>query len=394
MDEVELRPSVAGYAFDAPAFAALRSRLVKGYLSPTTTRLIRPPAPLQSLADAPIRDFRTFIAGAAGRLDRDRNLGAAAERGRFALASGRAAVLILNGGMATRFGGKPKGVVPVVQGEAETFLWVKLAQVARLIREYEAKIPVIVMHSFATAAVSRRHLDDIDWAGIPSDMRFEFTQSIMPRVTVDGTPLQELPGAEQLPDNLLYCAPGHGDTLHRLRASGVLRELRQAGFEHLLVANVDNLGAELDPILLGGHIQAVDAGAHMSVEVVRREGDQGGCVAVVDSKPVIVEGFRLPEGTVMDQYPHFNTNTLWFWLSAIDRDFDLDWFPVQKVVAGPAGKPLEVVQFEQLIGQATEHLEAHYFEVDRERRFLPIKTRDDLLDAAPRLRAMIKRLRG
>lgn len=390
VEAVDLRPSVAGYAFDAPAFAALCSRLTKGYLSTATTRLARPPATLDTLADAPLRDFRTF---APGINERDRNLGQAAERGRIAIRDGRVAVLILNGGMATRFGGKPKGVIPVVQGEAETFLWIKLAQIARLVREHDATIPVIVMHSFATQSVSRRHLDEIDWAGLPESMRFEFSQSIMPRVTTDAVPLQQMPGAEHLPDNLLYCAPGHGDTLHRLRASGVLRELRQAGVEHLLVANVDNLGAELDPILLGGHIQAVDAGAHMSVEVVRRDGDEGGCVAAVSGRPVIVEGFRLPEGTQLANYPHFNTNTLWFWLSAIDRDFDLDWFPVNRVIAGPAGRPLEVVQFEQLIGQVTEHLDAYYFEVDRERRFLPIKTRDDLLDAAPRLRAMIKRLR-
>lgn len=342
------------------------------------------------MVPAPLRDFRTF----GGRVgDTSRNLGSAAQRGRLALRHGRAAVLILNGGMATRFGGKPKGVVPVVQGEPESFLWVKLAQISRLIREYDATIPVVLMHSFATQAASRVHLHDIDWAGIPRDMRFEFSQSIMPRVGVDAIPLQDLPGAESLPDSLLYCAPGHGDTLLRLRASGILRDLRQAGVEHLLVSNVDNLGAELDPILLGGHIQAVDAGAHMSVEVVHRAGDKGGCVAVVGGRPVIVEGFRMPEGVSMDAYPQFNTNTLWFWLSAIDQDFDLDWFPVERVVAGPHGKAMPVVQFEQLIGQVTEHLEAHYFEVDRERRFLPIKTREDLLAAAARMRAMIKRLK-
>ena len=387
---MELRPSVAGYAFDAAAFRALRSRFTKGYLSQDTARLPQPPETLDTLAAPPLRDFRTFrnTTGVDGR-----NLGAAAERGRFALRNGRAAVLILNGGMATRFGGQPKGVVPVVEGEPESFLWVKLAQVAKLIREYDATIPVIVMHSFATASVSRAHLDEIDWAGIPSQMRYDFTQSIMPRIDKTGRPLQELDGANKLPDSLLYSAPGHGDTLLRLRASGVLRELRQSGVEHMIVSNVDNLGAELEPILLGGHIQAVDAGAHMSVEVVRREGDRGGCIAVVNGRPVIVEGFRLPDGTNLDHYPQFNTNTLWFWLSAIDRDFDLDWFPVERVVAGPQGKPMEVVQFEQLIGQVTEHLEAHYFEVDRERRFLPIKTRDDLLDASPRMRALLKRLR-
>ena len=388
---VELRPSAADYAFDAAAFDALRSRFEQGYLSVDIARLPRPPDTLDSLPNPPVHDFRTFGPRVA---EGERNLGYLAERGRFALRNGRAAVLILNGGMATRFGGVPKGVVPVVEGQPETFLWVKLAQVAKLIRELDATIPVIVMHSFATEAVSRKHLQDIDWAGVPEAMRCEFSQSIMPRVTPNAVPLANLPGADALPDTVVYAAPGHGDTLIRLRASGVLHKLRQAGVEHMLVSNVDNLGAELDPILLGGHIEAVDAGAHMSVEVVRRENDKGGCVGVIAGRPVIIEGFRLPEGTDYDRYPQFNTNTLWFWLSAIDRDFDLDWFPVEKQVEGPDGKPIEVVQFEQLIGQATEHLEAHYFEVDRERRFLPIKTWDDLAAAMPRMRAMVKRLRA
>jgi UTP--glucose-1-phosphate uridylyltransferase len=397
---VELRPTVAGYAFDAAAFDALRARLERGYLSIDAARLPRAPDTLDTLANPPVRDYRTF----GPRLDLragegERNLGRLAERGREALRNGRAAVLILNGGMATRFGGVPKGVVPVVEGQPESFLWVKLAQVRRLIRELDATIPVVVMHSFATAAASHQHLAELDWAGVPRSMRYEFDQSIMPRVTPNGEPIADLPGADSLADTSIYAAPGHGDTLLRLRTSGVLRQLRQAGVEHLLVSNVDNLGADLDPILLGGHIQAIDEGAHMSVEVVRREGDRGGCVAVFAGRPVIVEGFRLPPDTDLDRYPQFNTNTLWFWLSAIDRDFDLDWFPVEREIEGPpthggSSEPLTIVQFEQLIGQATEHLDAHYFEVDRERRFMPIKTRDDLLEAAPRMRALIKKLRA
>nr|WP_275943116.1 UTP--glucose-1-phosphate uridylyltransferase [Pseudenhygromyxa sp. WMMC2535] len=338
----------------------------------------------------PLLDFRTF----GPRLSAgERNLAHLAERGQKALRHGRAAVLILNGGMATRFGGVPKGVVPVSEDGSEAFLWVKLAQIKRLIDRYDAHVPVIMMHSFATEAASERYLREIDWAGIPEAMRHTFSQSVMPRVTPEGVPLQELPEHANAPDTLLYAAPGHGDTLLRFRASGVLRTLRQEGVEHVLVANVDNLGAELDPILLGAHIEAIDAGAHMSVEVVDREGDKGGCVAVIAGRPVIVEGFRLPPDCDMQRYPQFNTNTLWFWLSAIDRDFDLDWFPVRKTVPVPGREPIEVVQFEQLIGQSTEHLEAHYFEVDRERRFMPIKTRDDLVTAGPRMRALIKRLK-
>lgn len=388
---MELRPSVADFAFDAAAFDALRSRLAGGYLSSDTARLPRPPATLDTLPNPPVHDFRTFGPRVA---EGERDLGRLAERGRFALRHGRAAVLILNGGMGTRFGGVPKGVVPVVDGAPETFLWVKLAQIAKLIRDLGATVPVIVMHSFATEAVSKSYLKDIDWAGIPEPMRHEFSQSIMPRVTPKAVALATMPGADAMPDTMVYAAPGHGDTLTRLRASGVLHTLRQAGVEHMLVSNVDNVGAELDPILLGGHIEAIDSGAHMSVEVVRREGDKGGCIGVLAGRPVIIEEFRLPKDCDYGAYPQFNTNTLWFWLSAIDRDFDLDWFPVEKEITGPDGRPMKVVQFEQLIGQATEHLEAHYFEVDRERRFLPIKTWDDLKVAMPRMRALVKRLRA
>jgi UTP--glucose-1-phosphate uridylyltransferase len=44
-----------------------------------------------------------------------------------------------------------------------------------------------------------------------------------------------------------------------------------------------------------------------------------------------------------------------------------------------------VFQFEQLIGQVTELVPAAYIEIDRDRRFLPIKTREDLVGNRTRL---------
>jgi UTP--glucose-1-phosphate uridylyltransferase len=55
----------------------------------------------------------------------------------------------------------------------------------------------------------------------------------------------------------------------------------------------------------------------------------------------------------------------------------------------PSGK-LDVVQFERLIGQVTEHARSAYLEVDREARFVPIKTRDDLQHARPKLESFAK----
>jgi UTP--glucose-1-phosphate uridylyltransferase len=50
--------------------------------------------------------------------------------GSDAIARGRVAVAVLNGGMATRFGGDVKGIIPAVGGR--TFLELKLGQARRL----------------------------------------------------------------------------------------------------------------------------------------------------------------------------------------------------------------------------------------------------------------------
>jgi len=378
---VELRPSLATYAFDSTQFEELRRQVDTGALDPAANRLDEPPAPLKT----PPIDLRD-----AAKLDRS----ALARRGEDALRAGKVAVLILNGGMATRFGGGAKGVVPVLPGHDKlSFLAIKLAEIRQRARTLACEIPAVIMHSFATQATSDAHLKAIDWSGLPPSCRFTFAQSVMPRVLPDGTPLAELPGARELPDTVLFSAPGHGDTLGRLRDSGVLRRLAARGVEHILVSNVDNVGASLDPFVLGAHLEAAARGAEMSVEVVRREsGDAGGCIATLPGSGMtaIVEGFRLPVGTDLADYPHFNTNTLWFSLAAVDQTLPLTWFAVRKKIEWPVTTKdlpledgqLEVVQFERLIGQATEFIPSAYLEVDRSSRFLPIKTRDDLTAAS------------
>ncbi len=367
-----LRPSVAEYAFDRETFDRLRAAVVTGALDPASNRLPAPPTPLRT----PPIDLRTKGADTDAR----------SARGIAALREGKVAVLVLNGGMATRFGGGAKGIVPVSDAHPRaSFLAIKLAEVRQRATELSTHIPVVLMHSFATETTSRAHVDSLDWAGLAKEDRLWFSQSIMPRVLPDGTPLFELDGADALDDATLFAAPGHGDTLKRLRDSGTLATLRERGVQHVLVSNVDNVGATLDPVVLGAHLES---GASVSVEVVRREkGDAGGCVAdLPDGRPAIIEGFRLPEGVDLADFPHFNTNTLWLKLDAMDRSFDLSWFAVRKTIAWP-GRPADVavVQFEQLIGQVTELVPSAFLDVERGERFLPIKTREDLAVAAPAL---------
>jgi UTP--glucose-1-phosphate uridylyltransferase len=148
--EVELRSSVSSYAFDSATFERLRGRVGSGALDPAANRLHEPPTPLQQ----PPVDLRASIAEAErARLH---------AIGEDALRRGKVAILVLNGGMATRFGGGAKGIVPVVPGHPRvSFLAIKLAEVRQQAEALGAAIPAVIMHSFATQGPSQNHLAEI-----------------------------------------------------------------------------------------------------------------------------------------------------------------------------------------------------------------------------------------
>ena len=151
----------------------------------------------------------------------------------------------------------------------------------------------------------------------------------------------------------------------------------------LFVSNVDNLGATLDPAIIGAHLRQ---GRGMTVEVVRNEpGDVGGAPARVDGVLQIVEAFRFPPDYPQDQLPVFNTNTFVLDAAAVDRDFDLTFFRVSKKV-----QDREVIQFERLVGQVTAYVPTGLVVVPRHPplgRFEPIKDPGDLEKRRESIRA-------
>lgn len=377
-------PELRSFAFDSALFEELRTRLRAGALGPKAARLATAPQALS--ADHP----RVRMPAEASESLRTQWRA----QGEEALAQGRIAVVILAGGMATRFGGQAKGSFPLLaQGPsssatAPTFLSLKLAQVARLCEQQQAKVPVVVMDSFATKTQLDAHLETIDWMGIKA--RHRFSQSIMPRLHAQTTePL--VSKASSWPHRTLFCAPGHGDTLGRLRDSGTLNKLKEQGVEHLLVSNVDNLLASVDPVLVGAHLAGVADGVQVSIEAVpRKPKEAGGCVALLDKGPAIVESLRLPAQTALDDYPDFNTNTLWIALSALDTVPPLQWHPVTRQIQDPEGNTLDCLQFEQLIGELSEHRPSQVLRVNRQDRFLPVKRQEDLQRAQSQVQALIE----
>ena len=296
--------------------------------------------------------------------------GAARKAGFDALASGRVAQIVLAGGMATRFGGVVKGAVEALDGRS--FLSWKLGETAKLGRALETQIPVALMTSFQTEDETRLHVAGLD---VPEPLWF--SQSVSLRLTEGGDLFLE-DGAPSL------YAPGHGDVLGALRRSGILAGLRGQGVEHVAVSNVDNLGARLDPVVVGAHLVA---GRAMTVEVAAKEGDLGGAPARVDGRLGLLEGPEFPPDVDQGQFPVFNTNTALLRLEALDRAFDLRWLYVRKTVADRTA-----VQLERLYHHASWELDTTFLEVPRtgaRGRFFPIKEPEDRARVEPDLRGML-----
>ncbi|MBW2279511.1 MAG: UTP--glucose-1-phosphate uridylyltransferase [Deltaproteobacteria bacterium] len=278
-------------------------------------------------------------------------------RGREAIESGQVAVAVLNGGMATRFGGTVKGIIEAIGGRS--FLEVKLAQARG-----HGPVPFLVMNSFATHAATGRFLAE---RGLDSQVR-SFLQSVSLRLTPEGALFRGDDGHVSL------YAPGHGDFPEALRRSGRLDELRAEGVRVVVLSNVDNLGAELDARIIGLHLEA---GRPLTCEVAAAvPGDAGGTPARVDGELQIVEGFRFPPGFDFSKLHFLATNTFAFSLDLLRQEHPLTWFYVEKTVEGRAA-----VQMERLVNELSACVPTTYLEVPRggpQGRFFPVKTLDDL----------------
>ncbi len=339
------------YGFDGALFERLRQRLRAGEEGAQANVLrgqVEPPS-REDLYALPPRGSAAFAALAA--------------RGERALAAGEVGVVILAGGMATRFGGGVKAAVEVWPGWS--FFALKLADVLGTSRRLGARIPVFLMVSFATHDTLEQLGRGAATPAVPVETVPQF---VLLRLRPDGELWR---GADGKPSPY---ACGHGDLTFALRASGALARFRQAGGRVLFVSNVDNLAATLEPAVIGAHLER---GQAVTVEGVRGEpGDVGGAPARVDGALQVVESFRFPPSFAQETLPVFNTNTFVLDAAAIDRDFDLTWFRVRKKVDGQ-----EAIQFERLLGEVTAHLPTGLLVVPRhppDGRFEPIKEPEDL----------------
>jgi UTP--glucose-1-phosphate uridylyltransferase len=290
----------------------------------------------------------------------------------------RTVLVQLNGGLGSSMGLERAKSLLVVR-EGRTFLDIVAEQTAR------AGIPLLLMNSEGTSedslAVLRRY------PSLRSDLPPEFRQHQVPKVEASTL------GPVSWPANpaLEWCPPGHGDLYPALVTSGLLDRLLAAGYEHAFVSNVDNLGAVVDPVILGW---IVTEQVPFLMEVADRTlaDRKGGHLAVRPDGQLVLREFAQcpPEAHQAFQdvtrYRFFNTNNLWLHLPTLAERMQATegFLGLPLIVNGKTVDPRDptsprVYQLETAMGAAISVFPgARAIRVPRT-RFAPVKTTSDLL---------------
>jgi UTP--glucose-1-phosphate uridylyltransferase len=300
-------------------------------------------------------------------------------------ALGQAVVIKLNGGLGTSMGmTKAKSLLEVKDGM--TFLDLVARQVLGLRERSGARLPLVLMNSFATRddslAALERH------PGLSADLPADFVQNKVPKIREDDL----APVSWEADPGLEWAPPGHGDLYTALVTSGLLEKMLGAGYRYAFVSNSDNLGAVLEPRILAWF---ASSGAPFLMEVADRTASdrKGGHLARrrEDGGLVLREIAQTPDEDVdafqdVSRHRYFNTNTLWVDLRALDavleRSGGIVELPmiVNRKTVDPGDKSsTAVIQLETAMGAAIGVFEgAAALRVPRS-RFVPVKTTDDLL---------------
>jgi hypothetical protein len=343
---------LAANGFDPIAHEQLREDLRAGRLGLPQNRLPAT-AQIEDVCADDVIDARHSISQAAK------------QEAEEALAQGQVAVLTLAAGVGSRWtqgAGVVKALHPFCKfaGRHRTFLDVHLAKSRRVGQTLGHYPTHIVATGYLTDAPIRAGFDRLDYAGnkvvspgksvglrmIPTQRDLRFAWEEMPQQMLDAQQekmrhsgraallewARQAGEASDYIDNLpMQCMHpvGHWYEIPNLLRNGVLRELlhQQPQLKHLMLHNVDTLGATLDPHILALHMAS---GAGLSFEVIsRRLEDRGGGLARVDGRTRLVEGLAMPNEAEEFKLSYYNSMTTW-----IDIDRLLEAFGLSRTSLG------------------------------------------------------------
>ena len=296
----------------------------------------------------------------------------------------RALVIKLNGGLGTSMGmQRPKSLLTVK--DQLSFLDIIVRQLLHIRRQSGARLPLLLMNSFATRSDSLAAL-----AGYPEfaqDVPVDFLQHMEPKIWKDSLAPATWPDDPQKE----WCPPGHGDIYTALVAHGMLDMLLAHGYEYAFVSNADNLGAVLDVAILGF---VAERRIPFLMEVADRTAAdrKGGHLArSSDGRLILRESAQCPpeeQQAFQDirRYRYFNTNNLWIDLRALAQILakrngvlGLPLIRNEKPIDPTKPSTPHVYQLETAMGAAIAVIEnAQALRVPRS-RFVPVKKNSDLL---------------
>ena len=297
-------------------------------------------------------------------------------------------VIKLNGGLGTSMGMTgPKSLLEVKDGL--TFLDITVRQTLGLRTRMDAALPLVLMNSFATRDASLAALepyDELPVGGVAAD----FLQSKVPKLDAGTLEPASWPGDP----GLEWAPPGHGDLYPSLLSSGMLGALLDGGYRYAFVANVDNLGAVMEPRILAWFareqipflMEVADrtAADRKGGHLAQRAGGGGSALVLREIAQTPDEDVSAFHDTSRHRF--FNTNTLWIDLHALSETLSacggvlgLPMIVNRKTVDPADASSTPVVQLETAMGAAIDVFDgARAIRVPRE-RFAPVKTTDDLL---------------
>jgi len=337
------------YGFDRAQHEQIRANLKASRIGLAQNRL-PPSAEIQEVRGDDVTD----LTGAA-RED-------FAPAGRAALAAGQVAVFTLAAGAGSRWtqgAGVVKALHPFckLSGKHRTFVETHLAKSRRVGQEVGAWLPHVISTSYLThrpiaeflarernygypgplllspgRAIGLRLVPTVRdlrflWEEMPQQLLDEQAQKVRDSLHAALINWARSAGeASDYTDNLpLQCLHpvGHWYEVPNLLRNGVLADLLNARpqLRYLMLHNVDSVGADVDPALLGFHIQQ---GACLTFELIaRRLEDRGGGLARVGGRVRLVEGLAMPDEEAEFALSYYNSNTCWIDIDRLLTAFGL-----------------------------------------------------------------------
>jgi len=297
----------------------------------------------------------------------------------------RAVVIKLNGGLGTGMGlRRAKSLIEARDGAS--FLELIVRQVGQLRADHGRTVPLVLMNSYRThdeCIEALKKLPELADSGLP----LTFKQHKVPKVHRDHLCPVRYPDDPSLE----WCPPGHGDLFTALGTSGALMELLERGIEYAFVSNADNLGAVLDPRLLG-YMSEHEIDFLMEAADRTESDRKGGHLCLVRSQGLALrERAQCPiedreEFQNISKYRYFNTNNLWFHLptAAALMDHHGGVLPLHTILNEKRLDPIDpdsdpVYHLETAMGAAISLFPNAAAVRVKRNRFSPVKTTADLL---------------